>query len=92
MLWDLQKDLVIVKSYGTIEVQSTDAEGRLVLADALTFTEEKFKPKFCIHWSNNSLSRYMLDFFNDDKQGRKKGRKLGECLFTKYDKLMNSKC
>ena len=37
----------IVKSYSgkTIEVLNTDAEGRLVLADALTFTEKKFKPK-----------------------------------------------
>ena len=40
----------IVKSYSgkTIEVLNTDAEGRLVLADALTFTEEKFKPKFIV--------------------------------------------
>ena len=40
----------IVKSYSgkTIEVLNTDAEGRLVLADALTFTERKFKPKFII--------------------------------------------
>ena len=40
----------IVKSYSgkTIEVLNTDAEGRLVLADALTFTEKKFKPKFII--------------------------------------------
>ena len=40
----------IVKSYSgkTIEVLNTDAEGRLVLADALTYTEEKFKPKFKI--------------------------------------------
>jgi leucyl aminopeptidase len=37
----------IVKSYSgkTIEILNTDAEGRLVLADALTFTEKKFKPK-----------------------------------------------
>jgi leucyl aminopeptidase len=36
----------IVKSYSgkTIEILNTDAEGRLVLADALTFTEKKFKP------------------------------------------------
>ena len=27
---------------------NTDAEGRLVLADALSFTEKKFKPKFII--------------------------------------------
>ena len=40
----------IVKSYSgkTIEVLNTDAEGRLVLADALTFTEGKFKLKFII--------------------------------------------
>ena len=40
----------IVKSYSgkTIEVLNTDAEGRLVLADALTYTEEKFNPKFII--------------------------------------------
>ena len=40
----------IVKSYSgkTIEVLNTDAEGRLVLADALTFTEEKFKPQFIV--------------------------------------------
>ena len=39
----------IVKSYSgkTIEL-NTDAEGRLVLADALTYTEQKFKPKFII--------------------------------------------
>ena len=39
----------IVRSYSgkTIEVLNTDAEGRLVLADALTFTE-KFKPQFII--------------------------------------------
>ena len=32
----------------TVEVLNTDAEGRLVLADALTYTEKKFKPKFII--------------------------------------------
>ena len=40
----------IVKSFSgkTIEVLNTDAEGRLVLADALSFTEKKYKPKFII--------------------------------------------
>ena len=35
----------IVKSYSgkTIEILNTDAEGRLVLADAITFTEKKLK-------------------------------------------------
>ena len=40
----------IVKSFSgqTIEVLNTDAEGRLVLADALSFTEKKYNPKFII--------------------------------------------
>ena len=40
----------IVRSYSgkTIEVLNTDAEGRLVLADALTFTEEKYKPRLIV--------------------------------------------
>jgi len=40
----------IVKSYSgkTIEVLNTDAEGRLVLADALSYTEKKFNPRFII--------------------------------------------
>jgi leucyl aminopeptidase len=33
----------------TIEVLNTDAEGRLVLADLLSWTEKKYKPKFMIN-------------------------------------------
>ena len=41
----------IVKSYDgqTIEVINTDAEGRLVLADLLAYTRERFKPEFMIN-------------------------------------------
>jgi leucyl aminopeptidase len=40
----------VVKSYSgqTIEVINTDAEGRLVLADILWYTQQKFEPKFMI--------------------------------------------
>lgn len=40
----------VVKSYSgkTIEVLNTDAEGRLVLADVLYYTQERFKPEFMI--------------------------------------------
>jgi len=40
----------IVKSLSglTIEVLNTDAEGRLILADALTYTEKEFKPAVII--------------------------------------------
>ena len=32
----------------TIEILNTDAEGRLVLADALWYTQDRFKPKFIV--------------------------------------------
>lgn len=38
-------DVVTSMSGQTIELQSTDAEGRLVLADALWYAKEKYKPK-----------------------------------------------
>ena len=41
-------DVVTSMSGQTIEVINTDAEGRLVLADALTYTQRRFKPKFVI--------------------------------------------
>jgi len=41
----------VVKSYSgkTIEIFNTDAEGRLVLADLISYTEKRFKPKFMIN-------------------------------------------
>jgi leucyl aminopeptidase len=41
-------DIVTSMSGQTIEVLNTDAEGRLVLADALWYCKERFKPKFMI--------------------------------------------
>jgi leucyl aminopeptidase len=41
-------DIVTAKSGRTIEVVNTDAEGRMVLADLLTYAEERFKPRFLI--------------------------------------------
>ncbi len=41
-------DIVVSMSGQTVEVLNTDAEGRLVLADALWYTQERFKPKFMI--------------------------------------------
>jgi len=42
-------DIVTSMSGQTIEVLNTDAEGRLVLADALHYTNERFKPKFMVN-------------------------------------------
>ena len=98
----------IVKSYSgkTIEILNTDAEGRLVLADALTFTEKKFKPKFIVDLATLTGaiivclgSEYAGLFSNDDKLSKQifdAGRKVEEKvwrmpLHKNYDKLMNSK-
>jgi len=41
-------DVVKSMSGQTIEVNNTDAEGRLVLADALWYCQDRFKPRFMI--------------------------------------------
>jgi leucyl aminopeptidase len=45
-----QKPGDIVKAYNgkTIEIGNTDAEGRLILADALAYVEDKYKPEIII--------------------------------------------
>ena len=55
----------IVKSYSgkTIEILNTDAEGRLVLADALTYTEKKFKPKFIVDLATLNWCYYSFTWF-----------------------------
>jgi leucyl aminopeptidase len=105
---DAQRPGDIVKSYSgkTIEVLNTDAEGRLVLADALTFTEKKFKPKCIVDLATltgaiivSLGSEYAGLFSNDDKLSKQilnAGEKVEEKLWRmplhkNYDKLMNSK-
>ena len=98
----------IVKSYSgkTIEILNTDAEGRLVLADALTFTEKKFKPKFMVDLATltgaiivSLGSEYAGLFSNDDKLSKQlleAGDKVEEKLWRmplhkNFDKLIDSK-
>ena len=98
----------IVKSYSgkTIEILNTDAEGRLVLADALTFTEKKFKPKFIVDLATltgaiivSLGSEYAGLFSNNDKLSKQlidSGEKVQEKLWRmplhkNFDKLINSK-
>ena len=40
----------IIKAYNgkTVEILNTDAEGRLILADALSYTEDHFKPDYIV--------------------------------------------
>ena len=97
----------IVKAYNgkTIEVLNTDAEGRLVLADALSFTEKKFKPKFIIDLATLTGAiivalgeEYAGLFSNNDelsdkifKSGEKVNEKVWRLpLHKNYDKLMDS--
>jgi Leucyl aminopeptidase len=42
-------DIVRAMSGPTIEIVNTDAEGRLVLADALWYTQDRFKPRFMVN-------------------------------------------
>ncbi len=98
----------IVKSYSgkTIEILNTDAEGRLVLADALTFTEKKFKPRFIVDLATltgaiivSLGSEYAGLFSNDDKLSKQiieAGEKVEEKvwrmpLHKNFDKLIDSK-
>ena len=98
----------IVKSYSgkTVEILNTDAEGRLVLADALTYTEKKFRPKFIVDLATltgaiivSLGSEYAGLFSNDDKLS-KQLINAGEIVEEKvwrmplnknYDKLIDSK-
>ena len=98
----------IVKSYSgkTIEILNTDAEGRLVLADALTFTEDKFKPEFIVDLATltgaiivSLGSEYAGLFSNNDKLSKQlidAGNKVDEKLWRmplhkNFDKLIQSK-
>ncbi|MDE3016989.1 MAG: leucyl aminopeptidase [Pseudomonadota bacterium] len=98
-------DVVTSMSGQTIEVLNTDAEGRLVLADALWYTQDRFKPKFIVDLATLTgaivvalgTSRAGL-FSNDDKlsdQLFETGRKIGEKVWRLplddvYDKQINS--
>tara|TARA_Y100000590_G_scaffold455344_1_gene603825 strand:- start:3770 stop:5248 length:1479 start_codon:yes stop_codon:yes gene_type:complete len=97
----------IVKSFSgkTIEILNTDAEGRLVLADALSFTEKKYKPKFIIDLATLtgaiiiSLGEEYAGLFSNNDDLSKKifeasnnvNEKVWRLpLHKNYDRLMNS--
>jgi len=99
-------DVVKSMSGQTIEVLNTDAEGRLVLADALTYTQRKFKPKFVIDLATLTGAIIMALgpehaglFSNDDKLAERiaaAGKSVGEPVWRmplgpNYDKLLRSK-
>jgi leucyl aminopeptidase len=84
-------DIVTSMSGQTIEVQNTDAEGRVILCDALWYAQEKFKPTHVIDLATLTGAilvalggEYAGAFSNDDKLMRDllaAGKETGEELW-----------
>ena len=98
-------DVVTSMSGQTIEVLNTDAEGRLVLADALHFTNERFKPKLMVNLATLtgaiivSLGSHHAGLFSNNDLLSERLTKAGEeveerlwrlPLSDAYDKMINS--
>lgn len=98
-------DVVTSMSGQTIEVLNTDAEGRLVLADALWYCQNRFKPKFMIDLATLtgaiiiSLGTHKAGLFasNDELADRlfETGNKVDETVWRlpledTYDRTINS--
>lgn len=99
-------DIVTSMSGQTIEVINTDAEGRLVLCDALTYVNQEFEPKFMINLATLTgaviiaLGNHHAGLFsnNDDlaseiaSAGQLSGENVWRLpLSEDYDKLIDSK-
>lgn len=97
-------DVVTSMSGQTIEVLNTDAEGRLVLADALWYCQDRFKPSCIVDLATLtgaiiiSLGSHKAGLFsNDDKLSRAlidAGETTGEKLWRmpmgdEYDAMIN---
>jgi leucyl aminopeptidase len=84
-------DVLRARSGKTIEIMSTDAEGRLVLADALWLVQERYKPSLLVDIATltGSVGRALGDdyaglFTRDDKVAErllKSGERSGEELW-----------
>jgi leucyl aminopeptidase len=99
-------DVVTTMSGQTVEVLNTDAEGRLVLADALWYTQNRFKPRLIINLATLtgaiivSLGREHAGLFsNNDMLAARiasAGQIEGEAVWrlplsAAYDQLLKSK-
>jgi leucyl aminopeptidase len=98
-------DIVASMSGQTIEVLNTDAEGRLVLADALWYCHQRFKPQLMVDLATltgaiivSLGSEHAGLFSNNDELAERllsAGKEVGEKLWRMplaeaYDKLMDS--
>ena len=98
-------DIVTTMSGQTIEILNTDAEGRLVLADALHYTIDRFAPKFVVNLATLtgaiiiSLGSEYAGMFSNNDQLCDRLSSAGEQVSEKvwrmpmgdaYDKMINS--
>ena len=98
-------DVVTTMSGQTIEVINTDAEGRLVLSDALWYTQKTFKPQFMVDLATLTgaiivaLGTYQAGLFSNNDElaerltaaGKASGEELWRLpLGPRYDKDINS--
>ncbi|HUN50556.1 MAG TPA: leucyl aminopeptidase [Candidatus Sulfotelmatobacter sp.] len=98
-------DVVKTMSGQTVEVLNTDAEGRLVLADAVWYTQHRFKPQFMVDLATLTGAiivalghEHAGLFASDDKLADRllaAGRAEGEALWRMplgeaYDKMIDS--
>jgi len=98
-------DVVKSMSGQTIEVINTDAEGRLILCDAMWYAQQKFKPQAMVELS--TLTGAIIVALGHERAGlfsnntplsdnlRKAGSEIGEKMWRmplgpKYDKLIDS--
>ena len=99
-------DIVTSMSGQTIEIINTDAEGRLVLGDAIWYTNDRFKPRFMVNLATLTGaivvalgSQHAGLFSNDDTLAERltaAGLATNERLWRMplgkdYDKLIDSK-
>ena len=99
-------DIVTSMSGQTIEIVNTDAEGRLVLGDALWYCKERFKPRFMIDLATLTgaivvaLGNLHAGLFSNDdaladeltQAGETSGEKLWRMPLSKdYDKMIDSR-
>ncbi|WP_011581093.1 MULTISPECIES: leucyl aminopeptidase [Chelativorans] len=99
-------DIVTSMSGQTIEIINTDAEGRLVLADALWYCKEQFKPQFMVNLATLTgaiivaLGNSHAGLFSNDDTlserltaaGQATGEKVWRMpLGSEYDKLIDTK-
>ncbi|MGN6549040.1 MAG: leucyl aminopeptidase [Pararhizobium sp.] len=99
-------DIVTTMSGQTVEVINTDAEGRLVLCDALWYCQDRFKPQFMVNLATLTgavivaLGHHHAGLFSNDDQlsarlteaGIVTEEKLWRMpLGPEYDKMLESK-